>query len=394
MAERPKGFKRTVSAAVVVLLALVVMAAFVWRDDIASNALDPKEPFQTYRPPAAPDYTRRAAWALLPAHPEVWTASDPAADVFFVGPTSFDGGPHWNSPIDDVQADKFFRRVVAPNYAGPFVRVGRLFAPRYRQASLYTLLTLREDARDARRFAYADVAAAFRQYLAADNKGRPFIIVGVEQGGTLASRLIAEEVVRDPSVQARLAAAYLIETVVSADAPPLPPCAGPRQVGCLAAWASAFEHDGERVQALKDRSLVWSANGELENISGRAPLCFNPLLGAVTNAPAPAKLNLGAANATGLEWGARPAFLTRQVSARCDDGILRVSRPKPKMLKSAGSWADRRKVPGYNLFYGDLEADAKRRVAALTSSPGFVRPAPPITEVRAVKTSRVHRIDR
>ena len=28
---------------------------------------------------------------------------------------------------------------MAPNYAGPFVRVGRLFAPRYRQASLYTL---------------------------------------------------------------------------------------------------------------------------------------------------------------------------------------------------------------------------------------------------------------
>jgi hypothetical protein len=96
MAERPKGFKRTVSAAVVVVLALVVMAAFVWRDDIASNALDPKEPFQTYRPPAAPDYTRRAAWALLPAHPEVWTTADPAADVFFVGPTSYDGGPHWN----------------------------------------------------------------------------------------------------------------------------------------------------------------------------------------------------------------------------------------------------------------------------------------------------------
>lgn len=81
-------------------------------------------------------------------------------------------------------------------------------APRYRQASLYTLLTLREDARDARRFAYADVAAAFRQYMAADNKGRPFIIVGVEQGGTLASRLIADQIARDPAIRARLAVAY------------------------------------------------------------------------------------------------------------------------------------------------------------------------------------------
>ena len=393
MAQRPKGFKRLVTAAALGFVALVVTAVFWWRDDIASNALDPKVPFQTYRPPAAPDYTQRAAWALLPAKPEVWTTADPPADIFFVGPTSYDGGGDWVSPIDDVPSDKFFRRVVAPNYAGPFLRVGRLFAPRYRQASLYTLLTLREDARDARRFAYADVLAAFREYMAADNKGRPFIIVGVEQGGTLASRLIADEIARDPAVRARLAAAYLIETVVPADAPPLTPCARPNEPGCLAAWASAFEHDIERVQALKDRSLVWDANGELENISGRAPLCFNPLLGATTNAAAPAKLNQGAANATGLEWGARPAFLTRQVSAKCEEGILRVSRPKPKMLKSAGSWADRRKVPGYNLFYGDLEADAKGRVVALTSSPGFARPAPPITEVRAVKPHPVHRIN-
>ncbi|WP_340645275.1 DUF3089 domain-containing protein [Phenylobacterium sp.] len=394
MAERPKGFKRAVSAAVATLLALVVMAAFVWRDDIASNALDPKEPFQTYEPPPTPDYRQRAAWALLPAHPDVWTAADPPADVFFIGPTSYDGGQDWNGPIDDVQADKFFRRVVAPNYAGPFVRVGRLFAPRYRQASLYTLLTLREDARDARRFAYGDVLAAFREYMIADNKGRPFIVVGVEQGGTLASRLIADEIARDPAVRARLVAAYLIETVVPAGAPPLTPCVRPREAGCLAAWASAFEHDSERVQALKDRSLVWDANGELGNISGRTPLCFNPLLGATSNAAAPAKLNLGAANATGLEWGARPAFLTRQVSAKCEDGILRVSRPKPKMLKNTGSWADKRKVPGYNLFYGDLEADAKGRVVALTSSPEFSPPAPPITKVRAVKGSAVHQIDR
>ena len=394
MAQRPKGFKRLVTAAALGFVALVVMAAFWWRDDIASNALDPKVPFQTYQPPTAPDYTQRAAWALLPAKPEIWTTADPPADIFFVGPTSYDGGRDWVSPIDDVQSDKFFRRVVAPNYAGPFLRIGRLFAPRYRQASLYTLLTLREDARDARRFAYADVVAAFRQYMAADNKGRPFIVVGVEQGGTLASRLIADEIARDPAMRARLAAAYLMETVVPAETPPLTPCARPNEAGCLAAWASAFEHDNERVQALKDRSLVWDANGELENIAGRTPLCFNPLLGATANAAAPAKLNQGAANATGLEWGARPAFLTRQVSAKCQDGILRVSRPKPKMLKRAGSWADKRKVPGYNLFYGDLEADAKRRVVALMSSPGFQRPAPPITEVRTVKGSTVHRIGR
>ena len=72
----------------------------------------------------------------------------------------------------------------------------------------------------------------------------------------------------------------------------------------------------------------------------------------------------GAANATGLEWGARPAFMARQVAARCEGGVLVVTHPKSSSLKQGGDWADRRKVPGFNLFYADLEADAKERLAA------------------------------
>ena len=369
MADRPKGFRRLVTAAIVLVALVLTAAAYVWRDDILRTRLDPKEPFQTYDPPPAPDYAERAAWALMPKAPETPTADEPPADVFFVGPTTFDGGRHWNAPIDDPRADRLFREVMAPNYAGPFVRVGRIFAPRYRQASLYTLMTLRDDAREARRFAYGDVAQAFRYYVAHYNQGRPFVIVGVEQGGTLASRLIAEEVAADPALRARLAAAYLVQTVVPSDNPPLPPCLAPKQTGCVAAWASVYDGEPERAQALLDRSLVWNDAGQLVNLGGRTPICFNPLFGAVVDAEAPARLNLGATNATGLEWGARPAFLTRQVGAKCDKGILRVTRPKSPSLKPSGSWTDRRRAPGYNVFFADLEADAGARVAAL-AEPG------------------------
>ncbi|HEX5379482.1 MAG TPA: DUF3089 domain-containing protein [Phenylobacterium sp.] len=367
MAER--SYRRWIIAVTIALLAVLTTAVVVWRDDILRAALDPKEPFQIYRPPPPPDYADRGAWALLPARPEAPGAADPPADVFFISPTTFDGGRHWNSPIDNDKSDRLFRRVMAPNYAGPFVRVGRLFAPRYRQASLYTFTTLREDARDARKFAYGDVAKAFRQFLDSYGGDRPFLVVGVEQGGTIAARLLAEEVATRPDVRARLAGAYMIEAVTPADSPPLPPCQRRDQAGCLAAWVSAFENDIADAQDIQNRSLVWAQGGELENLNGRRPLCFNPLLGATTNAPAPAKLGLGAANATGLEWGARPAFLTRQVSAVCKDGVLRVSRPKAAMLKPSGTWADRQKAPAYNLFYADLEADAKARVAAWEAIP-------------------------
>jgi hypothetical protein len=365
MADRPKGFKRLVTAGVILALLLVAAAAFVWRDDILRTRLDPKEPFQTYDPPPAPDYAAKTAWALLPANPGAPAPTDPVADVFFVGPTTFDGGRHWNAPMDDAKADRLFRQVMAPNYAGPFVRVGRIFAPRYRQASLYTFMTLREDAKEARRFAYSDVVAAFRHYVTNYNQDRPFVVVGVEQGGSLAARLLAEEVASNPKLKARLAAAYLIQTVVPANSPPVPACIARDQPGCLAAWVSVFEGEPERAQAILDRSLVWDQDGQLVNLQGRVPLCFNPLLGAASNAPAPARLSLGAANATGLEWGARPAFLTRQIAARCEKGVLRVSRPKSSSLKPSGSWTDQRKAAAYNLFYADIEADAKARVAAL-----------------------------
>jgi hypothetical protein len=366
--SRRFGAQRWLALGLAGLVLLTAAAAFFWRDDIMQAGLDPKEPFQTYDPPPAPDYAQASAWALAP-QPRTPQPGDPPVDVFFVSPTTYDGGSDWNAPIDDAEADRFFRRTIAPNYAGPFVRVGRIFAPRYRQASLYSQLTLREDAREARRFAYGDVAKAFRWYLDHDNGGRPFILAGVEQGGLLASRLLAEEIAPKPRVGDLLVAAYLIGTVVPADAAPIVPCARRNEEGCLAAWAGAFAGDRDRPADLRDRSLVWTQAGQLVNLQGRTPLCFNPIFGATTDDPAPARLNLGAVNATGLEWGARPAFLARQVQAQCVNGILTVSRPKSASLQIAGSWAEQKKVPGFNLFYADIEADAKARAAAWRASP-------------------------
>jgi hypothetical protein len=347
-----------VPSLLVVLIVLAGGVAAFW-GDLVSTALDPKVPFQTYDPPPAPDYAKAGAWYLRPRAGE--TAR---ADVFFIAPTTYDGGRNWNARIDHPKANRQFLGVMAPNYVGPFVMVGRVFAPRYRQASLYSLTTLREDAREARQFAYVDVSQAFRRYIANDNGGRPFVVVGVEQGGTLAARLLTEEIEADPAIKARLVAAYLIDTVVPADVPPAPPCLRRGQTGCVAAWARVYEGEFDAAKRLLDRALVWNTKGELVNITPRPALCFNPLLGAVTDAPAPARLHMGAANATGLEWGARPAFMARQVAARCEGGVLHVTRPKSRSLRESGTWADRRKAPGFNLFYADIEADAKQRLAA------------------------------
>jgi hypothetical protein len=108
------------------LAALLIASAIIWRDDIQRTLLDPKVPFQTYDPPPAPDYASAEAWALLPPAPFAWTSADPSADVFFVHPTTYDGGSDWNGAIDDGRANRVLAGVMLPNYAGPFARVGRV----------------------------------------------------------------------------------------------------------------------------------------------------------------------------------------------------------------------------------------------------------------------------
>ena len=362
MAER--SFQRWLFGVGAAVLGVVLAGALIWRDDILRASLDPQTPFQVYHPPPAPDYARKDAWALMPAKPLEIASREPAADVFFVSPTTFNGGRDWNAPINDAKSDRLFRHVMAPNYAGPFVRAGRIFAPRYRHASLYTLTTLREDAREARKFPYADVAAAFGYYLKTYNHGRPIIVVGVEQGGTMVARLLTEVVMPDAELRSRLVSAYMIDAVTPADRPPLTPCERRSQAHCLAAWVSVYDTDMRGAKDIQDRALVWGPGGELENLHGRQALCFNPLLGATTNAEAPARLGLGSANATGLEWGVRPPLLTRQVSAQCRNGLLRVSHPRSTDLKPLEDWADRQKAVAYSLFYADLEADSKARLGA------------------------------
>ena len=399
MGERAARRKAThwglVGAAAVVML--LAASAYIWRGEIWRTTLDPKQPFPTYRPPAAPDYAEAWAWALRPADPARPSASDPPADIFFVHSTIYAGGRDWNTPLQDRSAQAFLERSVLPNYAGPFQRVGRVWAPRYRAASLFAYMTLRDDARDARRFAYRDVRAAFDALLAQDAPDRPLVIVGAGQGGALALRLLQERVLRDPKVLRRVAAVYLMDTIAPVDAlpsrGPLAPCRQRDEAGCSVVWASTPDNHPERGARRRARALVWTPDGQLANLGARPTLCVNPLTGGVDQPTATAKASLGAANATGLEWSARPAFLSHEVAASCRDGLLRVTAPLAPSLQRRGGWLSRREGAAFNLFYADEEADARARVQAWAGRDLYAPAAPPIASSVNVGRSSVHRID-
>lgn len=361
-------FRQWVGYAGFFIVFLVTAATAVWRGDILRAGLDPQQPFQTYAPPKAPDYAQGDAWALRDAR----TPESGEGAVFFLHSTTFDGGRDWLGPIDDREADAYLRRVVLPNYAAPFARAGVVSAPRYRQASLYTRLTLRADARDARVFAYRDAVAAFDAWLAAHPEG-PIVLAGVEQGAELLERLVRERVAPDARLRRRLVGVWLIDAVIprSAITASVPLCERRDQAGCMVVWSPVGRNnDGAGHRRLR-RALVWSVDGRLVELDGREAACVNPLNGS--NAPGliEARNSRGATNATGLEWGVRPALIARQVEAECRDGLLRHSEPDLESFRETGSWADRRKARPYNLFYGDIEADVQARAAAWTQrNPG------------------------
>ena len=347
-----------IGLAVVLLLAAAVA---VWRGDILRAGLDPQVPFQTYAPPPAPDYSAPSAWALREAR----IPGAGSAAVFFVHSTTYDGGREWNGPIGDGDADAYLNRVVLPNHAGPFARAGAISAPRYRQGSLYTRLTLREDAREARAFAYGDARAAFDVWIANHPAG-PIILAGIEQGGDIVERLVRERVAVDPALRQRLVAAYLIDVVVAADglSPQVPACTRRDQTGCVVGWSPVGAgNDGAARRRLR-RALVWDDRGRLIDLGGRAALCVNPVTGSTDTAPVETRLHKGATNATGLEWGARPALMAREIATQCRDGLLRHTEPTAESFRETGDWADRRKSRPYNLFYGDIEADVQARLTA------------------------------
>src|SRR5689334_4466452 len=84
MSEARPRLRLWPAVAVGVTVIVLLVAYAIFRGDLIRYTLDPRVPFQTYRPPPPPDYAQPAGWALLPTHPEAPGANEPPADVFFV----------------------------------------------------------------------------------------------------------------------------------------------------------------------------------------------------------------------------------------------------------------------------------------------------------------------
>lgn len=171
---------------------------------------------------------------------------DQPVDCFYVYPT-VSRDPGGNSDATPGAEETEIVRQHLTHFAGSC----RLFAPVYRQVTLTALRKLRagEPIETNREMAYADVKAAWLHYLAKDNAGRGFVLIGHSQGAGILARLIAAEI-DGKTEQGRLVSAILpgADIEVRQDAnvgssfTSIPLCESATSIGCVIAW-SAFRAD-------------------------------------------------------------------------------------------------------------------------------------------------------
>lgn len=384
---RQRSTKSIVYSVLGLSLGLIIGLLVFYSDDIFQSFQDPGEPFQTYQKPKAPDYTQESAWISLPDLNADSYEDATLGDVFVIVPSVYRGGQHWNLPMDDQKRREKLQRIVRPNYVAPYGSAGRLFAPYYRQASLYTFMTNREDARRAQDFAYQDVKRAFTYFLEHSPPERPIIIAGHGQGATHAQRILADFF--QGELKSRLAAAYVIDHPLPLDKfetslANLSPCETEIDTQCVIGFGAFMPRDRLIAKRFVTRLKVYDGR-DYRSVNGRPLLCTNPLLWNRSNDYAPRRLHLGGMAAEGVDPDTAPAPLVKQVGTQCEDSILYVDRPKSRSLRRPIKFGGRYRTLPSNLFYEDIRVNAVKRVEALLETGNLPRRAKKLDDLDIIE---------
>ncbi len=352
---------------VAICLALALPSAASAQGAVAALMFKPNHAFSTDHSPAAPDYKSRAAWAALPDDGRIEISQadgpKPQVNVFFLHPTTFLNKAGWNAAFGDpgngaggLGVDGTLR-----GQASAFARCCRIFAPRYRQATLYAFLDSGTDGMRAIDLAYQDVRAAFDDFIARRNEGKPFILAGHSQGSIHLLRLLQERIAGTP-LEKQMVAAYVVGAAVPRDFNAVPVCADAVQRGCMVSWNAVAEPNSDRSRG--GTVPIW-LEGRYQRIGARPLMCVNPLDWRIDGS-ADARANLGVLSRS--PGDSKPALKAGYAAAKCVGGELVVDLPKDRtdFQLRLGTGASLHTFD-YSLFYENLRVNAQARAEAFLS---------------------------
>lgn len=330
---------------------------------------------------AAPDYANREFWAALP------DMQDPAdlvpdgvdaivqgegrVDTFFIHPTGYLSSASWMSPMDKDTGTEENTQWMMSNQASAYNGCCNVYAPRYREATIFSYFESPEQRDALLGFAYQDVKRAFEYYLEHYNEGRPFIIASHSQGTHHAKRLL-KELIDTSDLHERMVASYMIGAV---------------NIPISPAWFDSMQHITACQSANAIHCVVhWDTMPEGSDAVDRPEesLCTNPLSWLVNEDLAGAALNEGAVVPEGkyiLEFGKKEDLATGQnfvalgaprpgqTAAQCRDGTLFVtSQLGNDFDKTGGMGGGSYHGLDYALFYMNIHNNAKLKAETYLSN--------------------------
>ena len=387
------------SGGLIILAVTLLLGLFVFNTESGGTMMmkafvvinKPSGSFEPSTAALAPDYARRVNWA---AHPELEDPADQipqgigtdasllrprlgadqpeqAVNVFFVHPTGLMNQATWTSPMNESSATEENTHFMMANQASVFNGCCDIYAPRYREANIFTYFIESDAQREALLdFAYQDVRRAFEHFLIKENQGKPFILAGHSQGSHHLQRLI-EEVVDPSDLHRSMVAAYLPGTTIRPIARAwfeglrhVRACESATDTGCVLSW-----------DTMPDGGALMPRDG--------SHLCTNPLSWKVDEVRADAALNLGALEPVGVfnaNIGSSDDTPTGQVYrpltspikgltwAKCEQGTLIAAAELPKQFprEALGTYHQL----DYALFYMNIYENAVLRANQYVSDRG------------------------
>ena len=348
------------------ILLLAIGGSYLFREQIIFGLMKyqmaPETAFDPQQAPPALDYSKEGSWAALPGKkdnadfvPKELEERTEAAEVavFFIHPTTYLSDDGWNAPTDDPDSSKIRDDLVLRAQASAFNACCNVYAPKYRQATLWSFMDETGSGPQSRAFAFADVERAFDQFLERIGD-KPFIIAGHSQGGDHTVRLLKSRIT-GKELKERMVAAYPVgfgfkEAEMKQDIPDVPVCSTPSQTGCYVTWNSL----GVNATAFPDYV---------------GAVCVNPLSWSTDQEAVAASENPGS-----LAVGEETRYEKGVTSAQCQNDRLLVGEFQSDMFDNLpmNMGEDNHHILDYSLFYTSIRKNAQDRVKAfLTENSGF-----------------------
>jgi hypothetical protein len=332
----------------------------------------PDHVFDPSRAVAQLDYSKNSSWAALPLIkdeadmiPEGESGIDQnnsPVDVFFVHPTGYLKGDYWTDPLEEKSATMENTQWMMANQASAYNGCCSVYAPHYRQASIYSYFGSDELRAEVHNFVYQDVKKSFEYFIENFSNGRPFIIASHSQGTHHSIRLLAEEI-DSSDLYPRMVGAYIIGGMISKDwmssMENIGVCESAEQLGCLVHW------DTMNVAQINKDMPLYSNNICVNPISWKNEGSLSELQDAKGAVPVSGEFILefsGDDGPTDQIFTPLEAPLKKYVQAQCKDGALFASDQTGTRFQTFSGSGGNYHGLDYALFYVDIRENAKLKV--------------------------------